>query len=109
MEKIIVGSTNLIELTGLKDRLTSTYPIDAAVQANLLLASDESAVTGGSALTVSYEAGTSGKTSKYYGAIPYNANVVAEIEYILRVVATWNNGIGNVVRRFDIACIGAVR
>lgn len=102
-EKLIIGSTNMIELVRLRNRATGLYPINAVVTADLLTAAG-GAVAGGAALPVTYDSGTGDETI-YRGAIPYTVTITEGAEYIVRVTSTSSG----VVRRFDIACVGAVR
>jgi hypothetical protein len=107
-EKLIMRSTNLVELTGLKDRVTGEYPDNATVTADLLNAEDESAVAGGDGLAVEYSSGT-GVNSTYYGRVPHTVTLVEDAEYIIRVEATWDDGVEDIVRTFDIDCYASRR
>lgn len=102
-------STNLIQLVDLKDRLTGTLPIDADVEADLLTSAG-AAVSGGADLpVVYYEATAIDLDAGYYGRIPSTVVLTENAEYIVRVVATWNDGAEDIVRDFDIDCVAKRR
>jgi hypothetical protein len=99
METIYPGTTNMVELTRLRNRLTGLYPVDATVVASLITTA-EAAITGATNLAVTYVADTEDEETQYVGAIPSTVTLAYNTRYILRVTAT----VGSVVRRFDIGC-----
>lgn len=104
-QKLIMGSTMLIELVGLRNRLTGLYPTNAVVDADLITEAGVP-VAGGSNLTVTYDedAGTGSRTA-YYGAIPSSVSLTEGDEYRVQVTAI----VDGVTRVFDIPCIAALR
>lgn len=102
MEKLVMRSTNLIELKGMRDKLSGEYPVDATVTADLLTQAGV-AVSGGDNLPVTYYDGE-GKDAVYYGSVPSTVTLTENALYIVRVEATWNDGTEDIVRTFDIDC-----
>ena len=68
--RLIIGSTNVVELSGLRDRVAKIYPTTATVVLGLVDALGV-AVTGATAITLSYVAATTGAGTTYRGTIPY--------------------------------------
>jgi hypothetical protein len=97
--KLLIGSTNVVELSDFHDTETDDYPEDATVVGAL---SDPAgnAVAGASAIAMAKVAGTSGAATRYRGIVPYTAPLIPTI-YLLRVTATIPTG---EVRTFDIRC-----
>jgi hypothetical protein len=87
---LTVGSTNLVELTGLQDTVTGSYPTDATVTAQLLEPKG-TPVVGAESITLGYVAGTSGADTTYRGAIPATVALGAKV-YTLVVTATDASG-----------------
>lgn len=108
-EVLNMRTTNLIQLVDLKDRLTGTLPEDATVEADLLTSAG-AAVSGGADLPCTwYEAGAIDLEEGYYGRVPSTVTLTENAEYIVRVVATWNDGTEDIVRTFDIDCVAKRR
>ena len=97
---LTTGSTNLVELTGLQDTVTCSYPQDATVTA-ALAAPDTTPVTGADNLTLAYVTPTTGAATLYRGAIPASVALVAGTIYTLTVTAT--DASGN-KRVFTVSC-----
>lgn len=96
--RLVIGSTNVVELTALRDTLTDTYPVNATVTIDLLTAVGGT-VTGVIALAVPYVSGT-GSLAKYRATIPASVALTAQT-YTARITAT---DISGNVRRFDLPC-----
>lgn len=92
-----IGSTNLVELTGLQDTVTDAYPTDATVTATL--SDDGTPVTDAADLPCEYVSGTSGASTTYRGEIPATVSLSPKV-YTLTVTATDTN---DNVRVFTVA------
>lgn len=88
---LTIGSTNLVELTGLQDTTNNSYPGDATV-AGVLTDPKGTAVTGADAIAMALVAGTSGADTIYRGSIPASAPLVEGKVYNLTVTATDTSG-----------------
>lgn len=104
MRPLYVGSTNLIELTGLQDTTDNSYPATATVVCDLFDAAGV-LVAGASAVAMPFVAGTSGASSKYRGVIPAAVALVVAAYYTARVTAT---DAGGNVRIFPLPCRGVL-
>lgn len=98
-QRLKLGSTNALSITGLRVTVGGTYPITATIVVSLL-DSTGATVTGAGGLACAYVSGT-GKNSLYAGAIPSTVALVEGDSYTARVTAT--SGVN--VRRFDIPCV----
>lgn len=104
METIYPGTTNLVDVSKVKDKVTVEYIDDATITASLLTTA-EAAITGASNLSVDLYDNTTGSSVQYYGRIPSTVALTYSTRYILRVTATWVDGDGNTItRRVDIGC-----
>lgn len=88
---LIVGSTNLVELTGLEDTVTGAYPVDATV-AGVLAAPNGTPVPGAGTIALSYVAPSTGASTLYRGVIPSTVVLVAGTIYTLTVTAADTSG-----------------
>jgi hypothetical protein len=96
--RLVIGSENVVELSGFRDRLTSAYPTTAAV--TLALADALGApVTGATAIALTLVGGTSGVLTRYRGTILHTV-VLTPQTYVGTVTADVS---GN-RRVFTIAC-----
>jgi hypothetical protein len=101
---LIIASTNLVNVTNLRNVATGLNPTDAVVAGTLLDQGVE--VTGAVNLPLVYQDAVPGVIDAgYRGTIPATVNLVAGAPYVFRVTAT---ATGGEVRRFDIPCIAAV-
>ena len=104
LQTLIVASTNLVNITNLRDVTTGLNPTDATVTGSLL-DSQGGAVTGAQNITLTYQAAVAGVIDAgYRGSIPSTVTLSAGSTYTFRVTATLTNG---TVRRFDIPCVAA--
>ena len=104
VQTLIVASTNLVNITNLRDVSTGINPQDATVQGTLI---DNLGVnvTGAVNLPLTYQAAVAGVIDAgYRGSIAHTVALVAGSTYTFRVTATGSNG---TVRRFDIPCVAA--
>lgn len=88
---LVIGSTNLVELTGLQDTTNDSYPQDATVTA-ALAAPNGTPVTGAESITLAYVTPTTGAATLYRGAIPASVALVAGWIYTLTVTAADTSG-----------------
>jgi hypothetical protein len=102
---LTVGSTNLVELTGLQDTTDGSYPVTATVVCDLLTPSG-SVVTGAAALPMAYVAGTTGAGTKYRGTIPASVALSVGTTYTERVTATDFSGNVRVFNSPQVAVAG---
>ena len=75
--RLIIGSTNVVELSGLRDRVAKTYPTTATVVLGLVDAIG-SAVTNATAITLAYVSPTTGAGTTYRGTIPYTVTLTPQ-------------------------------
>jgi len=102
MERLIVGSDNLVKVVDLYDVAAASYVTSATVEGTLYDKSGTE-VTGVTwPITLSYQAGTDGE---YHGVIPDAANITAGKRYSLHIEA--DDGADR-LRLFDVGCV-AVR
>lgn len=92
-DALIVGSTNVVELTGLLDTVTGLYPTDAGVTVDILNQAG-AVVSGAGPITLAYVATTTGATTLYRGVIPSTAALVNGATYTRRITAVGAGGIG---------------
>lgn len=104
VQTLIVASSNLVNITNLRDVSTGLNPTDATV-VGTLLDSQGANVAGAVNLALTYQTAVAGVIDAgYRGVIPSTVVIVAGQTYTFRVTATAVNG---TVRRFDIPCIAA--
>lgn len=94
---LVVGSTNVVTVKGLKDVESGLYLDDATVILAALLDTAGATVTGTANIPMPYIGGT-GRSVKYRGVIPHTVPLVAGATYTRRFSATDTNGD---VRLFD--------
>ena len=87
---LVIGSTNVLELTGLQDTTTGLYPVDATVTAQLQQPNGDP-VTGATAVTLAYVSPTTGATTRYRGVIPSTVALSPKV-YTLTVTASDTSG-----------------
>lgn len=104
VQTLIVASTNLVNITNLRDITTGVNPTDATVTGTLIDSLGVN-VTGAVNLPITYQAAVAGVIDAgYRGSIPSTVVLVAGSTYTFRVTATATNG---TVRRFDIPCVAS--
>jgi hypothetical protein len=94
---LLIGSTNVVELTGLRDEVTDTYPTDATVVLDLLTTRAD-AVPGATGIPLAHVGGTSGAGSIYRGFVPHTVALVPG-PYVERITATDAGGNVRVFRQ----------
>jgi hypothetical protein len=96
-QALVRRSTNVVQVTQLRDKSTGTYLDETAdVVATLLLAGVP--VAGANAINLDHVAGTSGPQSMWQGMIVDSVDL-SQAAYVLRVTATT---VGGSVREFNI-------
>lgn len=86
---LLIGSTNVLELTALQDTVTGAYPTDAEVTASLALAGQP--VTGAQGLPLAYVAGTTDEETTYRGELPATVALTPRV-YTLTITAADPSG-----------------
>lgn len=87
MHVLKAGSTNIIELEDLFDRVDRTYQEGATVTATLKDA-DGNSITGATDVPLSQVTGTTGRDTLYRGEIPHTVGLTGGTEGELVVTAT---------------------
>ena len=95
---MVVGSTNVVELSGLRDKLTNTYPTTATVTLGLVDATG-TPVTGATAISMTLVSGTTGAATLYRGTIAASIALTAQT-YVATVTAAYSGS----TRLFTISC-----
>ncbi len=91
IQVIFYANDNLFELLGLKNAETGAFiNAGATITLDLHKKSDDSAVTGATALTMTYRAGSNGE---YVTTIPDTASVDRNERYIAKITANAGAGL----------------
>lgn len=89
LRALLSASTNVVELSELKNLQTGVYVEDATGTATIFQADGTTQVAQ---VAVAHVAGTSGRATLYRGAFPANTPIVAGTRYIVRVVMQDTSG-----------------
>jgi hypothetical protein len=103
MEILTIDSTNVIELTGLRSRVTGRYLQVATCDGDLFAADGTTPISGAQNVTLTLVESVSGPTSSrtmYRGRIPHTVTLTDGTSYVLKVTAVEDG----VQRVFRIPC-----
>jgi hypothetical protein len=100
MENLVVGSTNVVELTKLKDTKTGAFPTDAVVTVSLFDATN-APVTGAQNISMPYEVASGAIPPAYRGQIASTVALVSGARYTEKITATQ----GGNTRLFNVPCL----